>query len=201
MSISSTSVTLLRRVLDGEETAWSELVHLYGGLVYAWCRSKGIRENDSADILQQVFQVVSQEMTTFRFEDPKTSFRGWLFGIARHKIADHFRQQQRRHERPLDVHDETAEFVGVAADLEDSDARRRQDQAFLIRRACEEIRQFVGDDAYVIIWELCVNRRTAPEVADQLGISADAVRTRKSRILFRLREQFTGLEDFFDHDS
>ncbi|MEM8914144.1 MAG: RNA polymerase sigma factor, partial [Planctomycetota bacterium] len=102
MSISSTSVTLLRRVLDGEETAWSELVHLYGGLVYAWCRSKGVRENDSADILQQVFQVVSQEMTTFRFEDPKTSFRGWLFGIARHKIVDHFRQQQRRNERPLD---------------------------------------------------------------------------------------------------
>ena len=62
----STSTSLLRRVKAQDQQAWRQLVDLYGPLVYTWCRQSGLREEDAADIGQEVFSAVSIHLSGFR---------------------------------------------------------------------------------------------------------------------------------------
>ena len=58
--------------------AWDRLVILYAPLVYRWCRRWDLRDQDIADILQDVFQAVAAHIATFRKERAGDTFRGWL---------------------------------------------------------------------------------------------------------------------------
>jgi len=91
-----TSLTLLQRVQARDQQAWGRLVHIYGPLVYHWCRVRHLADADAADVLQEVFQAVAVQVGGFRRDRSGASFRGWLWGITRHKIADHFRRLQQQ---------------------------------------------------------------------------------------------------------
>src|SRR5439155_11837638 len=87
------SDTIVSRLKLHDALAWERLSQLAGPLVYGWARRAGLQDSDAADVTQEVFQAVAQQIDTFRKERPGDSFRGWLWGIARHKIADQFRKQ------------------------------------------------------------------------------------------------------------
>lgn len=197
MTASSTSLTLIQRVRDGDEIAWSRLVALYAPLVYRWCRTRGVSADDSADIVQTVFQAVLNSLARFRLGVTGTSFRGWLFGLTRNKIGDFYRGLGKRLET---VGGEMlAETVAPGpSPANDADAvdSEQEDRILLIRRACDSIRQQFSEHHWKAFWETAVEGRRAPEVASELGISADVVRQAKSRVLKQLRNEFSGLEDF-----
>ncbi len=88
----ATSQGLLDRLKADDAEAWDRLIVLYAPLVYRWCRRWGLRDQDIADILQDVFQAVSTHIATFRKESAGDTFRGWLRTIARNKVLDHFRR-------------------------------------------------------------------------------------------------------------
>ena len=46
MAASSTSSSLLERVRAKQAEGWRRLVHLYGPLVYQWCRQCGLQAED-----------------------------------------------------------------------------------------------------------------------------------------------------------
>src|SRR5436309_658081 len=46
----STSTSLLARLRARDRDAWSRLAKLYGPLVYGWCRRRGLRAEDAADV-------------------------------------------------------------------------------------------------------------------------------------------------------
>ena len=72
--------------------AWDRLSLLYAPLVFHWCRRRGLREADAADIVQDVFQAVATHLQPFRKQEPADTFRGWLRTITENKIHDHFRR-------------------------------------------------------------------------------------------------------------
>ena len=88
----STSKSLLDRAREGDATAWDRLSLLYAPLVFHWCRRCGLREADTADIVQDVFQAVATHLRPFRKQEPADTFRGWLRTITGNKIHDHFRR-------------------------------------------------------------------------------------------------------------
>ncbi|MEM1226239.1 MAG: sigma-70 family RNA polymerase sigma factor [Planctomycetota bacterium] len=195
----STSLTLIQRIRDGDELAWKDLVDLYGPLVYFWCRNNQIEENDSADILQAVLASVTSAIERFRLGEEGTSFRGWLFGIARNKIRDHFRDRQKRPDRGLGGGlDETIAVIDDPAWMEDEPDLIERDHRFLIQRAVEQIRQELSETDWRVFYQTVVSDQNATAVAEELGISPAAVRQRKSRVMRRLRTHFEGLEDFLD---
>src|SRR5688500_14804460 len=89
-----TSVSLLDQVRAHDPEAWRRLVHLYSPQVFRWCRRAGLNSEDAADVLQNVFLAVATRVADFRRDTPADSFRGWLWGISRFKIADHFRSRE-----------------------------------------------------------------------------------------------------------
>src|SRR3954447_559529 len=86
MSPPSTSKSLLGRARDGDAMAWDRLSVLYAPLVFHWCRRRGLREADSADIVQDVFQAVATHLGAFRKQGGADTFRGWLRTITENKI-------------------------------------------------------------------------------------------------------------------
>src|SRR5262245_49160086 len=85
-----TRASLLARLGDvSDRVAWEQFIELYGGLVYGFVRQRGLQDADAADLTQEVFMAVAQARAVNGWEyDPRRgSFRGWLFGITRHKLA------------------------------------------------------------------------------------------------------------------
>jgi RNA polymerase sigma-70 factor (ECF subfamily) len=193
---SSTSLSLLVRVKAGDGEAWQRLVELYGPLVYGWCRRQGLQAAAAADVGQEVFLAVSKSIANFRRDRPDDSFRGWLWGITRHKLADYRRRiaaqppavggsnaQQLLAQVPEDVSTDSG------SGIESGDANA------LLHRALELVRLGFEDRTWQAFWRVTVDGKTAAEVAGELGMSRNAVHVAKCKVLRRLREEFGDLID------
>src|ERR1700735_1579449 len=93
---SGTSLSLLQRIKNGDNSGWQRVVELYSPLARHWCRRWGIEGADSDDVLQEVFRSAAESIATFRREGEKDTFRGWLRGITRHRILAFFRNRDLR---------------------------------------------------------------------------------------------------------
>src|SRR4029077_16536762 len=51
-----------------------------------------LQASDGADVTQEVFQAVAENLHKFRRDTHGVSFRGWLWGITRNKVRDHYRR-------------------------------------------------------------------------------------------------------------
>src|SRR5438105_1424461 len=91
----STSRSLLGQLHANDPGAWDRLVRLYAPLVWHWCRKMDLPAQETADVLQDVFQAVAVHFHQFHRDRPGDTFRGWLRTITRNKVRDHFRAKQR----------------------------------------------------------------------------------------------------------
>jgi RNA polymerase sigma factor (sigma-70 family) len=69
------------------------LMELYGTAIYNYCRHTLGDADDADDVLQTTFSQAFADLMTFRGE---TSFRSWLYGIARHRCLDKRKTEGRR---------------------------------------------------------------------------------------------------------
>lgn len=66
---------LIQSCLDGDESAWNELVERYGRLVYSIPRRYGLAGPDADDVFQNVFSIVLRRLPTLR---DRTRLSAWL---------------------------------------------------------------------------------------------------------------------------
>src|SRR5262245_58504116 len=92
----TTSLSLLERLRGHDSEAWRRFVHVYGPLVYSWCRRVGVDGEDAADVIQEVWTGVTTGLAQFERTEQMGTFRGWLWTVTRHKLCDHFRARQKR---------------------------------------------------------------------------------------------------------
>jgi RNA polymerase sigma-70 factor (ECF subfamily) len=187
LSTPSTSSSLLARVRRHDGAAWSRFCQLYGPLVYRWGRQAGLQDSDAADIVQEVFRAVATGIASFRDDRPGDTFRGWLWGITRNKLGDHFR---RRASAPLaaggtDAHEQLGQVPEV---LDPSESLPAAD-AGLVRRALELVRLEFEERTWQAFWRAAVDGQAARDIAADLGMTPRAVRQAKYRVLRRLREE------------
>ena len=58
---------LLDACLNGEKTAWDELVEQYGRLVYSIARRTGLDDADTDDVFQSVFLTVMEKLRSLGY--------------------------------------------------------------------------------------------------------------------------------------
>lgn len=182
-----TSLTLLERLRVQDPQAWQRLVHLYGPMVFQWCRCCHLPAEDAGDVSQEVFQSVAAHIGAFRRDSAGQSFRGWLWTITRNKIHDYFRRRK----------DEPAAKGGTTAQMQlqllpeqvpDGDAEQSANEA-LIHRALDLIRGEFNERHWQMFWRATMEGHAPKDIAAEFGVTPDAVRMAKSRILRRLREE------------
>jgi RNA polymerase sigma-70 factor (ECF subfamily) len=177
------------RARDGE--AWRRLVALYGPLVYGWCRRRGLDAEAAADVGQEVFLAVFRGLDGFRRQRPGDSFRGWLHGIAAHKVADYGRRQA----KAPDAAGGSAAQRQLAEVLADegttsASGTAPSETAALLHRALALVRGEFEERTWQAFWRVTVEGQAPAEVARALGLSVNAVYIARSRVLRRLRDEF-----------
>ena len=191
---SATSRSLLERVRAADAAAWAQLVTLYAPLVMHWCRGWDLREQDIADVLQEVFQAVFGSIARFRKERPGDTFRGWLRTVTHNKVRDHWRRLGREPGGVggTDAQRRLAQVPGPGPAEVDSEAPEAAERA-LFFRALELIRGDFAERTWQAFWRTAVDGRAPRDVAAELSLSPGAVRVAKSRVLHRLREELGDL--------
>jgi RNA polymerase sigma-70 factor (ECF subfamily) len=190
-----TSWTLLDRLRGQEADAWSRLLHLYGPLVQSWCRCWHIHGPDAEDVVQEVFQAVSAGISTFRHDRPDDTFRGWLKGIARHKMLDWRRRRQQQ--VPASGGTEANALIQQLTDpIDEIPADDPAELRGLYRRALELVRGEFEAKTWQAFWRVTVDGVPTAVVSQELELSTSAVRMAKSRILRRLREEIGDVSNF-----
>lgn len=181
---SSTSSSLLAGLRAGEREAWDRLVRLYGPLVYCWCRQRLLPEEDAEDVVQEVFRAIARGIQEFQ-ATPDGSFRGWLWTITRHQIADHYRRQQGQPQAAggSEAH---ARLQEMPERLDDSEPELSA-AAILVRRALAMIQPEFKEKSWQAFWRVVMEDQQPADVAESLGLSVNAVLIHKSRVLSRLR--------------
>jgi len=182
-----TSTSLLRRAVAREPDAWERIVTIYSPLVRHWCRQAGISDHDIQDVSQEVFAAVSANLATFRADRPGTTFRAWLRGIARHKLQHHFQHRREPAAGGTDAQKRLQEVPTPPDELELSEAPA--DVAGVFHRAVRLVRNEFEERTWRAFWRVAVEDRSPADVAAEMGITANAVRQAKSRVLRRLKEE------------
>jgi RNA polymerase sigma-70 factor, ECF subfamily len=191
---STISSSLLERAKRRDQDAWRRLVHIFSPLVYQWSRRLGVQEADAADILQEVFGAVSDHVAGFRREHPNDSFRGWLWMITRNKINDLLRRKREVAEARggTDWQDQMLQIpeslYEISYPLPD-----KCESHELAKRALETIRAEFEDRTWQAFLQTTVDKRPAAEVAEEFGMSVQAVYQAKSRVMRRVRKELRDL--------
>jgi RNA polymerase sigma-70 factor (ECF subfamily) len=187
---SGTSQSLLERVKGDDPAAWDRLVALYAPLVFHWCRGWHLREQDAADVFQEVFKAVVTYIAAFRRDRHGDTFRGWLRTITHNKVRDHFRRLGREPEGVggTEAQGRMAELPAQESSDEDSAAKGGAERA-LFHRVLELIQPEFAERTWQAFWRTAVEGQAASDVAAELSMSPGAVRVAKSRVLQRLREE------------
>jgi len=195
----STSSSLIGRVKARDGDAWQRLCRLYGPMVYRWARQAGLQDPDAADVGQEVFRTVADRIGAFEHDRPGDTFRGWLWTITRNKLGDHFRRRAsqpqaaggtdalERLERLPDALDEFESQSTVSPPGFDA-------RADLLHRTLEAIRDEFEPSTWQAFWRVTVEGQSPAHVGDDLGMTPQAVRQAKYRVLRRLRAELGEVE-------
>jgi len=190
-----TRASLLARLGDPQDrAAWQEFVALYGSLVYGFARNRGLQDADAADLTQEVFLAVAQAADRWKYDPKQGTFRGWLYGITRNKIAKFLK---RRHLQPVGSGDTNAQQrLDEQPDLgpDPQAAWELEFQKQLFRVAAAKIEGSFAPTTWQAFWRTAVEGKNAGVVAKELGLSVGAVYVAKSRVLARLIEEMQRLQ-------
>lgn len=175
MDVDEPSRALVDAARRGDQEAWARLLDS----LYPRLRAYVGRRMPA----QVVEDAVSETMTRAvagigRFAWGPAGFDGWVFGIARNVVADHYRKSEREHRlagvgpAPLDPHEQPGDAVALGEDH--AQLRRCFSLLSEAERELLELRVVAG--------------LSAQQVAAVLDKRPGAVRSAQSRALSRLRQ-------------
>jgi RNA polymerase sigma-70 factor, ECF subfamily len=178
-SFDTITPTLLQRVRSRDETAWSDLLRIFGPVVRAWARSAGVAPADHDDIVQETFLKVSKSLEGFRREKPGDTFLGWLRTLTRHRIAEYY---ARRGEVPVGGTD-AREMPELLPDISDEDLIDDSTRITILREALRILKEEFEPKTWAAFERTALDGQLAADVAERFGMSVGAVYVAKSVIV------------------
>ena len=184
-----TSLTLLQRMLDGDQLAWTEFSSLYIRTLRAWCRRWGVPDNDVDDLVQETFLAIVSRLSNFERRG-LGSLRAWMKEIARCC----WRSVQSRAERQRNIALlERFRRSRLALDSLESDFDRLSRQE-LLQTCMSIVQKQVEPRSWSAFRMLVLDGLTGSEVAERLGMRVDAVYMAKLRVQRRIVREIRKLD-------
>jgi len=84
---------LVERCLQGDDSAWEEVVKSYGKRIYNLSYRYTFHRDEAEDLTQDILIRVYQNLKSYRSE--AGSFQNWILRVARNLIIDRYRQVRR----------------------------------------------------------------------------------------------------------
>jgi RNA polymerase sigma-70 factor, ECF subfamily len=188
---SHTQLSVVRGAQANDATAWEALVRVYSRRIYRWCRMDGLQPADSANVVQEVLQSVAHNIGDFHRDRAGDSFRAWLRRITENKVHDHFRRENRQLARASGGTDAykilTNQPAADAVPIEIANPNGPPGKS-LYTEIRNQVRNEFSERDWRLFWRIVVDGQPPSEAAVEQGISANAARLVKMRVLRRFRQ-------------
>ena len=164
---------LIQRAQQGDEKAISELYRRHVDVVYRYIWARVRDETVAEDLTAQVFLKALEGLPTY--QDTGKPFLAWLYRIAYARTVDHWRQQERRVEVPLDEALPTGEpRPGALLEMED-------DWVVAV-----DLMAKLTDDQQAVLMLRFIGEMSLAQVAETLGKTVGAAKAIQHRALASL---------------
>jgi RNA polymerase sigma-70 factor, ECF subfamily len=187
--VNATSLSLLDRlkVAPADASDWTRLQGIYLPLIERWlARVPGLGD-ESADLAQEVLIVVFRELPRFD-RRREGSFRAWLRQVTVSKVR---RYRTKRRRQPAVGLDAANGFLERLSDPNDDLAREwdRDHDHHVAQKLLAVVQSDFSSTTWNAFLRFGIDGVPAARVAEELGLSENAVILAKSRVFKRLREE------------
>lgn len=193
MSSPITRPSLLLRVRDfTDNAAWAQFVEIYTPLIHRYCRSRGLQDEDAADVAQETMRAVAQAIGKFEYNPQRGKFRNWLLTVVHNKLHHFLARQQRQPELAGET---TLQFkldrnqTPVEDGMWEADYYRH-----IFNWAANQVRGEFQESTWQAFWRTTIHEQDGKAVAESLGLSVGAVYVAKSRVIARLKEKIQSVD-------
>ena len=190
MPVTEQDDTLVERVRAGDKAAFEVLMHRYEDRVFRLAVGMMKNREDALDAVQDAFLNVYRKIDTFRGE---SAFSTWLYKISLNSVYMKLRSRS-RHEQSesLEVLERILDPATIL--MPPSGWSARADNELLRKELSLKLREAVDalPEEYRVIFTLReVEELSNQEVADILGLSLAATKTRLHRARLFLRQRLS----------
>jgi RNA polymerase sigma-70 factor (ECF subfamily) len=173
---------------------WTEFCNRYRPLVVSFSKRLGLSDADAQDAAQETLAVFVAAYRNGKYDKTKGRLRSWLFGIAHRKARDIGRRNRRER-----IVADRGSNTGLVDQIPDehgiSQIWEEEWRQSILKASLAEVRRQVEPATMQAFELLMLKLLPTDQVATRLEMSPNAVLKAKRRVLARLREQFTHLQD------
>jgi len=169
--------TLIKQALKGKKSAWIALVKRYEKNLYNYCLRMVSNPDDALDLMQDIFVAVFRGLANFRGDSP---FKGWLFRIAHYRCIEYYRRK-----KPMQSLDDAPEQEDESVEVCPEQQLHSGQQANALHKAMQSLPVNQKLVVELKFFQQC----TFEDIAHQLGISTNTVKSRLYSALDKLKGQ------------
>ncbi len=190
-AIAASDRELVERAMTGDRTALSTLLQRYKPIVTRHLQRYPVDDADRKDLLQEAMLQVVRKLHTFRGD---AQFSTWLYRVTANAALMKMRSERRRRATSLDDSNAELEAQPIAPPGGEwaENAQSRLEHCQLNVRLERALAQLPEGYREVVI-EHYLEGRTLQGVADNLGTTESAVRSRLHRARASLRRMLADL--------
>lgn len=169
--------SLIEKARQGDKRAWLKLVKEYEKPLYHACLRMISNPDDALEMMQESFMSIYRSLDNYRFE---SSFKTWAISIAHRRCIEFYRAK-----KVLD--EETREQLQLQ-EVEHNSA----DVLLFMKQQNKQIIQLLSELSWhhrEVIELKFFQHFTFEQIAQQLGVSSNTVKSRLYSALAKLREE------------
>ncbi len=166
----SAEKALIQEALNGEEEAFIQLYYQYVSPLYRFIFSKVNNQQDAEDLASETFFQALKNLPSF---SEKSSFKNWLYGIAKHLVLAKYRERYNASTVELD---ENAAFE----EPKTSEGTEEHDQKI---RFLDHILNLLPPNYHDVLELRFLKGYSILETADALGITEENAKVLQHRAL------------------
>ncbi len=177
---SEDDVKLVERARAGDRAAWLTLYRRYVGELFGFCFNELGAAQDAEDVVAETFLRVVNGLHSF---DGRSSFRTWLYSIARNQLRDRWRRSGRR-PQTIALTDAAPLHLRVAASADHEQESDPHPQSTAFGRA---VLDALPPHYRRVLTLRIMDGRSIRDTAEEMGIQPGNVKVMQHRALKRAR--------------
>jgi len=173
---------LIEKYKNGENNALQILINRYTSHIYNYSL-RFVGDFNAPDIVQEVFIKVWKNLK--KFNEKKSSFKTWLFVIARNTIIDFLRKKKMKTFREFDNEEEAFEETLADEAILPSEAMEKLEDEKRLNELLEKM-PIEYREVLILYYQ---EEMTFKEIGETLGKPLNTVKSYHHRAVLKLREE------------
>ena len=188
-----TSKTMLRDIQLGPESdGWIRMVNSYEPMIAGWLKRFGVAESDVADVSQEVFCTVIDQISKFDHNGRTGAFRKWLKSITIIRCRRYWDNNKRL---PVELKLDSIQMLDQLADPSSDLSGRwdREHDQFVLAHILNQISKEVSEATMTVFRRFAVDGESAEKIAREMGLPIGQIYKLKFRVMQRLKQKASGM--------